>query len=254
MRGVLAPAVVALAMVPLLACSGDPADPVDPGAAPATESPRVADGADEMAPAGWEPPAPLRPTTSRVVVRMGRDASGNVRPLLDPRDAAAPDIDITAVRDAQDFNGGSSWAFRLAARAPRDPAGRVIAYGVVVDRDGDGDADCQIGIDNDSPTRGDFHVWVTNLRTRETTVRDGPPYGMPVEFAHPAEADSRDHPPEMRFGFLVGLDRPAPCDGLRRSSTFYVWSSVTQGGQVVARDFAPDTAWMPITRAGEELP
>ena len=126
------------------------------------------------------------------------------------------------------MRGGSSWRFRLAARPPRDPAGRVITYGVVVDGDGDHRADCQIGIDNDAPKRSGFHVWVTNLRTGGTEVQDGPPYGYPVEFAHPAERE--EAAPVMNFGFLSGLRDPRPCDPFGDSPTYYVWSSVTEAG------------------------
>jgi hypothetical protein len=50
----------------------------------------------------------------------------------------------------------------------------------------------------------------------------------------------------MWFTFLRGMTNPRPCDPLGDSSTFYAWSSVMQGGQVIARDYAPDAAWMPI--------
>jgi hypothetical protein len=38
----------------------------------------------------------------------------------------------------------------------------------------------------------------------------------------------------------------ATCDPFGDSSTFYAWSSFTEARQVVARDFAPDAAWLPI--------
>jgi hypothetical protein len=193
----------------------------------------------------WEPPEPLRPPASRVA-RLDHDAYGDALPRHDPGDVAFAEIDIVTVSEGQQFLGGSSWRFQLAAVPPRDPAGRVITYGVVVDGDGDREADCQIGVNNDALARGDLHVWVTNLHTHETTVRDGPPYGMPAEFAHPAEQDSPPRAPEMQIGFLRGLRHPDPCRPFGTSSTFYAWSSLTQDGHVVATDFAPDAAWMPI--------
>ena len=197
--------------------------------------------------ATWEPPEPLRPSASRVV-EHDEDNFGNALDRADPRDAEIAEIDIVSVGEGQDMPGGSSWRFRLAARAPLDPADRVIAYGVAVDGDGDHRADCQIGINNDARENGGFHVWVTNLRTHETAVQDGPPYGMPVEFAHPAEDYMKDlGVVEMAFGFLRGLKHPSPCDPFGDSSTFYAWSSVTEDGQVVARDYAPDAAWLPIS-------
>lgn len=197
--------------------------------------------------ATWVPPEPLRPAASRVV-QHDEDTFGDALDWGDPRDAAIAEIDIVSVAEGQDFNGGSSWRFQLAARPPLDPAAGVIAYGIVVDGDGDHRADCQIGINNDARDNGAFHVWVTNLRNHETAVQDGGPYGMPVEFAHPAERGMREYAPEMHFGFLRGLKHPAPCDPFGDSSTFYAWSSVTEAGQVVARDYAPDAAWLPIRR------
>jgi hypothetical protein len=178
-------------------------------------------------------------------VQLDHDTYGNPLDWDDPRDAAIAEVDIISVAEGQDFNGGSSWRFKLAARAPLDPVDRVIAYGVVVDGDGDYRPDCQIGIMNHTTESG-YHVWVTNLRNHETAVRDHGPYGAPVEFAHPAEDGMQEVAPEMQFGFLTGLKRPGPCDPFGDSSTFYAWSSVMQGGQVVARDYAPDAAWMPI--------
>lgn len=196
-------------------------------------------------PAAWEPPAPLRAPATRLVSGE-KDQYGNTLPWNDPRDTASAGIDIVSVGEGQDFHGGSSWRFRLAARTPPDPVGRTIAYGIVVDGDGDSVADCQIGVNNDAPEPGDLHVWVTNLRTHETTLRDGPPYGFPVEFAHPAEELTDGYPPEMQFGFLRGLAHPDPCSRFSTASRFYVWASVTRGGQVVETDYAPNAAWLPI--------
>ena len=137
-------------------------------------------------------------------------------------------------------------AFPARREAPLDPADRVIAYGVVVDGDGDHRADCQIGINNDAPKSGDFHVWVTNLRTHETAVQDGGPMAFRSSSRTPRSRRAARWPPAMHFGFLSGLKHPAPCDPFGDSSTFYAWSSVREGGQVVARDYAPDAAWLPI--------
>jgi len=214
-----------------------------PPIGPATTTPTPTEGTS--ASATWEPPEPLRPATSRVV-QVDHDAFGNALALGDQGDAAIAVADIVSVGEGQDFHGGSSWSFPLAARPALDPEDRVIAYGVVVDGNGDHTADCQIGINNDARARGDLHVWVTNLKTHETAVRNGPPYGMPVEFAHPAEEGEQGYGPTMSFGFLRGLKHPSPCDPFGGSSTFYAWSSVEESGQVVAWDYAPDAAWMPI--------
>ena len=100
--------------------------------------------------ATWDPPEPLRPAASRVL-QHDEDTFGNALDRGDPRDVAIAEIDIVSVGEGLNFLGGSSWRFQLAARPPLDPADRVIAYGVVVDGDGDHRADCQIGVNNDAP-------------------------------------------------------------------------------------------------------
>ncbi|MFC5177759.1 hypothetical protein [Nocardioides taihuensis] len=247
-NGVVAGLAAAAAVVAVVAGAAvvtdddtDSRQPITPATTATPPSPTEGESADT-----WEPPEPLRNANASRVVTPEYDLYGNALPVGDSGDAAIADVDIVSVGEAQDGHGGSSWRFQLAARPQLDPVGRVIAYGVVVDGDGDFKADCQIGINNEAPERGAFHVWVTNLRTRETAVQDGAPYGMPVEFSHPAEPGMGRFPPEMSFGFLRGLEHPAPCDPFDDSSIFYVWSSATAGGQVVARDFAPDSAWTPI--------
>lgn len=242
--GLAAAAAVAAVVVGVLATTRDvnsSPPPTGPSPTP-TPTPTESTSAAAM----WEPPAPLRPAASRVL-RPDHDSYGNALPVGDQGDTPIAEIDIVSIGEGSDFHGGSSWGLPLAARPPRDPAGRVIAYGVVVDGDGDHRADCQIGINNHAPEHGDFHVWVTNLRTHETAVQNGPSYGMPVEFAHPAEEDMQEFDPVMSFGFLRGLKRPDPCDPFDDSSSFYAWSSVSEGEHVVARDFAPNAAWMPIS-------
>jgi len=248
--GLAAAAVVAV-IVGLSALTRDgnntpqPTGPVTP-TEQSTEPTATPTPTESTSAAAWEPPERLRPGASRVV-QHDDDDFGKPLDWRDPRDAAATEADIVSVAEAFDMHGGSSWQFQLAARPPLDPAGRVIAYGVVVDRDGDHQADCQIGINNDAPGHGAYHVWVTNLQTHETAVQDGPSYGMPVEFAHPAEPAMRGSDPVMYFGFLRGLTHPAPCDPLGASSTYYAWSSVTEAGVVTALDYAPNAAWLPIS-------
>ena len=237
-----AAAAVVAVIIGVLAMNGDRDTSPQPIGPTPTPTPTPTERTSPAAP--WEPAEPLRPATFRVL-QVDHDSDGNALPRGDRGDAAIAEIDIVSVGEGQDFHGGSSWAFPLAARPPLDPADRVIAYGVVVDGDGDHRPDCQIGLNNDARAEG-LHVWVTNLRTHETAVQDGPPYGMPVEFAHPAEEESQEFAPVMSFGFLRGLKHPSPCDPFGHSSTFYAWSSVTKGGQVVARDYAPNAAWMPI--------
>jgi hypothetical protein len=159
-------------------------------------------------------------------------------------DAAVGGIDIVDVLQNQQR---LSWSLELRQAPPRastlDRKRAVIEYGLVVDSDGDRVADCQIGINNDAPRRGDYRVWVTNLRTGVTDERVGPPYGYPVEFVHPDEdvVDPVSLVPTMRFVFLAA---PLPCESFERATGVYAWASITDAGRVVAWDVAPDAAWL----------
>ena len=191
-----------------------------------------------------------------------------VRGWTDPRDTPWRGIDLRRVSGhGREYNGvavidgenipsfrAGAWQLGLAARPPRsttvDPTRRVIEYGVVVDSDGDHDPDCHIGINNDARRRAGgredpipvYRVWVTNLRTGATDERVGPPYGMPVEFIHPGDRGARR---AMGFGFLS--ERPAACDPFEPTAAFYAYATLSQGGEVVAWDVAPDRAWLPMT-------
>lgn len=196
------------------------------------------------APIPATPPETPRPTPSVWSPVHERAALAvPAKELLDPNDAPVGWVDVTRVGFDPGGNDGS-WSIALAAEPPR-PADRepglLIAYGLVLDTTGDGVADHLIGIDNDAPERGDFHVWVTDLATGETDEQVGPPYGFPIEFAHP---DERREGPTMMFTFLLGS---APEDFNPETVRFYAWASATRDGEVFAWDYAPDAGWM--TRA-----
>jgi hypothetical protein len=165
----------------------------------------------------------------------------------DPNDASVGWVDVERVAFSPD--GQAHWYIELASKPPLaadlEP-GMIIAYGLVLETTGDGVADYLVGLDNDTPEPGDFHVWVTDLATGETDEQIGPPYGYPIEFFHPDEAQPGDFPPgspaTMIFTFLGD-----PPYGLNASTPrFYAWTSATRDGEVVAWDYAPDTGW--ITR------
>lgn len=162
----------------------------------------------------------------------------------DPLDAAEGWVDVERV-DFHSEGGQPSWYIELAAKPPLaadlEP-GLIIAYGLVLDTGGDGVADHVIGIDNDAPARGDFHVWVTDLATGVTDEQIGPPYGFPVEFRHPDEHQPGDGPgpPTMGFTFLPGT---TPAGLFPETVRFYAWTSATRDGEVIAWDYAPDTGW-----------
>jgi hypothetical protein len=181
--------------------------------------------------------------------------------MADRRDAAVPGVDIVDVRwrpEAQLY-----WSIELAGRPPRaedlDPAETIIEYGVVLDTNGDRVADYEFGINNDAPVPGDFRVWVTNLATGETDEQVGAPYGYPVEFSHPDEQandtiNGEARPPTMVFTFLGGgrgarpVGPPDEAGEVRPPNEwqFYVWATVTEGGEVVAWDYGPDFGWLTV--------
>ena len=184
----------------------------------------------------------------------------------DPQDAPVSWADIINLSLVPE--GQIHWAIELAGKPPLaaeiDRAETVIAYGLVLETNGDGVADYVVGIDNDAPDRGDFRVWVTDLATGDSDEQLGSPYGFPVEFSHPDEHQPEDgpRPPTMTFTFLPG-SRPPGVDGATR---FYAWASVEEDGEVVAWDYAPDVGWLsapvdaaapppvPVTGAASRFP
>jgi hypothetical protein len=231
--GLAGAATVVLVTVSLLGTGAvtDRPQPVAPR--PTQPAPSPTAGAD------WT--GPLRHGATMPSVAMELDDRGRLV-WTDGNDASAGGIDILAVGSEHSFGDGDRWTLDLREAPPRastlDPSSQVIEYGVVLDADADGVADCQIGINNDAPNPGDFRVWVTNLRTGRTQTKVGPNYGYPVEFVHPDEqrADS------MSFLFLGHVAEP--CSALGTGVRFYAWSSFTEGGRVIAWDYAPDVGWI----------
>ena len=209
------------------------------------------DGAPEPAdpPTTTTWPGPVREdATSLGITTMERDVGDGTWSWEDPLDTPVDWIDVQRVSFLSE--GQPHWYTELGAKPPLaadlEP-GVLIAYGLVLDMGGDGVADHVVGIDNNAPQPGDFHVWVTDLASGETDEQIGGPYGYPIEFRHPDEAQPGDYPPghpaTMVFTFLGGS---APA-GLGLGMTqFYVWTSTTVDGEVVAWDYAPDSSWLRV--------
>jgi hypothetical protein len=200
-------------------------------------------------PTGWTGPLRDGPALSLIPFVTSNEVDSRTVSQLwaDGADAAPGGIDIRIAE-----GGGwqrPRWKLLFREAPPRastlDPAQRVIAYGIVVDGDGDRGADCEIGINNDAARRGEFRVWVKNVRTGGTDERVGPPYGVPIEFSHPDEAapdNGQAEPASLSFSFLGTTT--TPCDPFLASASFYAWASVTEGGEVTGWDYAPDAAWL----------
>lgn len=229
--GILGIAVFALAAVGFVRLLGSERAPVIGPAASPSPSPMPSPSPSENpspTPSIWSP------------VREGTSAVHSAGTWRDPHDAPVGWVDVTSTRFYYAF-GQPNWTIELAAKPP--PAadrerGLLIAYGLVLDTTGDGVADYVIGIDNDAPKRGDFHIWVTDLATGKTDEQVGPPYGFPIEFSHPDEPPRK---PLMYFTFLPGS---APADFDHRTVRFYAWASAARGGEVFATDYVPDRGWI----------
>ena len=203
--------------------------------------------ADQPTTTTW--PGPVREdATSLGITTMERDVGDGTWSWEDPLDTPVDWIDVQRVSFLSE--GQPHWYIELEAKPPLAAdleAGVLIAYGLVLDTGGDGIADYVVGIDNNAPQPGDLHVWVTDLASGEIEEQIGPPYGFPVEFSHPDEAQPGDYPPgrpaTMVFTFL-GDSAPA---GLRLGTTqFYAWTSTTTDGEVVSWDYAPDSSWLRV--------
>ena len=159
---------------------------------------------------------------------------------------ASESVDITSVTVG---NHPSGVSFHIAVPAPRlpDPGERWIAFGLVVDSDGDGGPDVRIGMDN---APGDVHrEWVTDLAAGTTVAQVGPPYGhvgplpggMWLDTWYPGEEGAEDR------GILrVGR--------LPTEARLYAWASVIEDGQILGTDYAPDEGWIAVTPKGDDAP
>lgn len=128
--------------------------------------------------------------------------------------------------------------FRLAAAPPPSaPEGRRVAYGVVIDRDLDGEPDLQAGVESSGTER---LVWMTDLSSGETALCEcaiAQLIGddLNVELWHPDELDD---------GVTGGYAFRRALSGLPLH--YYVWASIVEAGAVVANDHAPDSGWLEI--------
>lgn len=174
---------------------------------------------------------------------MDPDGGDGFRWADEEADAGMPYVDIEHVR--VDSASQPHWRLLLAAAPPKattlDPTRTVISYGMAFETTGDEDPDYVVGISTEASRAGEYRVWVTDLATGVTEEQDGPPYGFPVEFAHPDERLTEEMPePEMVFTFLSGTRPP----GITVGTRFYAWASLAEDGTVVAWDYAPDVGWV----------
>ena len=148
-----------------------------------------------------------------------------------------------------------------------DPTEQWIAYGVVVDDDGDGVADRRIGVDNVPVTPGsarEHRTWITDLHTGRTVSVTGDSYGLgDFTFEGTSYPGVNTEQPNggpscpgdsAQFNFAGG-DIAGGGTFSRLPGTFYAWASVIAGGRVVATDYAPDNGWLqPSSKAPPSAP
>ena len=130
-------------------------------------------------------------------------------------------------------------------RSGVDPSQQWVAYGLVVDSDGDGVADWRYGIDNEPVgTPGSYgssphRWWRTDLHTGRTewTLNEASwEGGGPFWGNHGGQVGG--------FGLSFGGDVTGGGQQGRVPKRFYAWASVIQDGRVVSTDYAPDTGWL----------
>jgi hypothetical protein len=135
------------------------------------------------------------------------------------------------------------FGLHLAGNQPNpfvDPAKRWIAYGVVLDTNGDGRADVRFGMDK---TDAVYRAWRTDLATGQTASRVGPPFGSTpkvdgagriLDWYFPG--DDFFGPTMAAFYYFAEPGEPMP--------RWYGWASMIEGGRIVSTDFAPDVGWL----------
>jgi hypothetical protein len=196
-------------------------------------------------------PAPLRqepPLGQDAVLLPHTDPVGDTA----PRGVSGIDIELVELGELSPPPGAVvvvNLAGRLPAPLPH-PGHYWIAYGLVLDTDGDGGGDVRLGIDNmpfvDEPAH---RAWRTDLDTGRTASSAGGPYGMVgdiyLDTWFPGEGFHRDPDGNVAtFGVALRPDEP--------QFRFYVWASVIEDGQIVAVDYAPDAGWFDVTGDANE--
>jgi hypothetical protein len=158
-----------------------------------------------------------------------------------------PWLDIREVHLKAWPRGDSSFRLVLAGPAPGDrpaPADRWMAYGLVLDTDGDGRADQRVGMDNIAG--GDHRAWWAHLTTGAVSWKAGPPY---IEVGGRGEGQGGARTIALETWYPQG-DGSAGREAIINYAPgapdfrFYAWAGLIQGGRVVALDYAPDAGWL----------
>ena len=254
---IAAVAVIAIGAVGLAVMRpSQPGPGVEASLSPSTTAqPAPSEVTDSPAPAGvqlWAGARRVEPSGDPTIVAMEvglsgsglySDATGDGKP--GPVDL----VDIVSIQvDWSCYNVAMCVDFDIAAEAEsplRDPTKDFVAYGLMVDTDGDGIGDVFAGIDNgfDGP-----RAWMTDLHSGETVAHGG----MWITDTHISGRTvlrniSLDgyvpwlvEPVARPLRGWVGVDESV-ADPLNH---FYLWAAVIREGRVVSVDFVPDVGWL----------
>jgi hypothetical protein len=230
-------------------CSATPSPPTPrPSAAPcppASSDPPVADAGLAWSESSLEKdwPAPVRAETVEGRVTTLETDGRFDDPLCDIGPGPFRWLDISNVRLSQLSPGpGTVVSVNMAADMPMPvvgPSRQWIAYGLVLDTNGDGVPDIRLGIDNmpEAPNGEPGHrAWRTDLHSGGTMAAAGAPYGVVGDIYLDTFYPGEGAPNAARFGVALRPDEPL--------FRFHAWASLIEDGRVVATDYAPDVGWL----------
>jgi len=194
-------------------------------------------------------------------------------PTGDTESDAIPWVDIHLVG----FGHNTSVVAYVPGAPNVDPTEQWIAYGVVVDDDGDGVGDRRFGLDNIPGSAADWQrhrAWVTDLHTgrTESSVLNSSDYTVAADgtVSTPMVGDTffgasfpaaqteartspscQNNPPAWMRGlagaqlmFGGGDTAGGGSSAGSMPALYYAWASEIVDGRVVATDYAPDAGWL----------
>lgn len=146
--------------------------------------------------------------------------------------------------DEVTFCGPTCLSIGLVSDPPpaADPGQLWIAYGVVVDSDGDGLPDWRYGVDNVPLDKTDSQPdrwWRTNLHTGRTDWAVGDHINL-----RPSRTIFWGDWPVGNLNLRFGAETAGVGTVGGLPKRFYAWASVIKDGRVVATDHAPDAGWL----------
>lgn len=175
-----------------------------------------------------------------------RDQPGDAAPGRDPR------VDLVKIEFFQSMKAGCLHPDQLCVfYAPAqlletplpDPRVEWISYGIVVDRDGDGSPDGQVGLDN--MPGGLFRAWYTDATTGATKVVLGHGNSWPDGAYGESEAPMAGRGTRPGRGYLWISSDLAGTDA-NPHGNFYLWAALMRDGRLVSVDYAPDVGWLTV--------